>query len=138
MNKHQYICKITEVVASKSTCPRDKVGAVFVNEDFEILATGYNGAPRGIQHCQHDKEAPCLEAIHAEQNAIIQAAKRGTALKGSILYCTRTPCKACAMMLANLGIKEIRFKEVYREIKHIAQYLLNTRRWDNNLVITHG
>ena len=113
MNKHEYICRITKAVALKSNCTKRKVGAVFVNKDREILATGYNSTPIGFPPCHHfhgltDK---CEETIHAEQNAIIQAAKRGTALEGSILYCTYMPCITCARFLINLRVLAVYYKE---------------------------
>lgn len=117
MTKHDYIIKIAEVVRSKSDCTKRQVGAVFVNEDFEILATGYNAPPKGFPHCDrspdpdvicgHSCGIPCNRTIHAEQNAICQAAKRGTALKDSTLYCTYAPCLICARMLINIGIKKV-------------------------------
>lgn len=119
MNKHEYICKMTETVASKSTCDRAKVGAIFITQEYEIITTGYNGAPRGLVHCDEqnhllDKNGRCIRAVHAEQNAIIQAAKHGVSLKNSILYVTHYPCQICQKMLINLGIKEIRYKEYYK------------------------
>lgn len=119
MNKHDYICAITTVVASKGTCPRAKVGAVFITQDYEILSTGYNGAPRGFTHCEDNGcliiDGHCANSIHAEQNAIVQAAKRGTSLKNSILYVTHTPCTVCTKLLINLGISEISIRDRYRE-----------------------
>lgn len=126
MTKHEYICQIAETVAAKSNCGKRKVGAVFVNEDYEILATGYNAPPKGFPHCDrmdHRLSAPawynrdgtcgnpCTRNIHAEMNAIVQAAKRGTALKGSHIYCTYTPCVDCARMLINLGVGTVLVKE---------------------------
>ena len=113
MTKHEYICKICLVVRQKSSCMKRQVGAVFVNADYEILATGYNEAPKGFPHCDRGKTCgnPCTRTIHAEMNAITQAAKRGTALYGAILYCTYMPCVDCARLLVNLGIKAVYIKE---------------------------
>jgi len=123
MNKHKYICEIAEVVMSKSSCFKRKVGAVFINEDYEILATGFNESPRGFGHCDAEFVKPfnidsikgtcgnpCTRTIHAEQNAIVQAAKRGTALENSILYCTYLPCITCARLLVNLKIQSVYYK----------------------------
>ena len=126
MTKHEYICQICEVVASKSDCFKRKVGSVFVNEDYEILATGYNAPPTKFPHCdrsfihettyvvkvktEHSCGESCIRNIHSEINAIAQAAKRGTALKGSILYCTYLPCIDCARVLINVGISRVYFK----------------------------
>ena len=111
-------------VASRTTCIRRSVGAVFV-KDKRILATGYNGAPSKIEHCisagciRERKNIPSgkhhelCRGLHAEQNAIIQAAKSGTNLCGSTLYCTTQPCIVCAKMLINTGIKEIVYTNPY-------------------------
>ncbi len=118
LSKHDYICQICRAVAEKSDCFKRKVGAVFVNEDFEILATGYNAPPRGFAHCDyhgpasfsamgHTCGSPCTRNIHAEMNAIAQAAKRGTALKDSVLYCTYLPCIDCARLLVNIGVNSV-------------------------------
>lgn len=119
MDKHTYICKTTETVALKSTCDRAHIGAVFINEDYEILVTGYNGAPRKHPHCDdvgHLMENNhCVRTTHAEQNAIVQAAKRGVSLKGSILYVTHSPCFICCKLLINLQVKKIFVKSFYRD-----------------------
>jgi dCMP deaminase len=113
MTKHEYLCRICEVVAEKSSCSKRKVGAVFVNQQYEILATGYNATPKGFVACTHfhSSEEKCLVTIHAEQNAIVQAAKRGTALANSILYCTYLPCVDCVRLLINLGVKEVTYQK---------------------------
>ena len=115
---------IAKLVAKRSTCLRRFVGAVLV-KDKNILATGYNGVPSGITHCS---ESGCLRerlkipsgerhelcrGLHAEQNAIIQAAKHGVNIDGSTLYCTTAPCVICAKMLINAGIKQIVYMEGY-------------------------
>jgi len=112
------------MVAKRSTCLRRQVGAILVKEK-RILATGYNGAPAGLRHCD---EVGCLRinssvpsgmrhelcrGLHAEQNAIIQAAYHGTSIAGSTLYCTNKPCAICSKMIINAGIKKIFFEEGY-------------------------
>jgi dCMP deaminase len=114
----EYFMRIVAVVASRSSCLRRNVGALLV-KDKRILATGYNGAPAGIAHCD---EAGCererlgvpsgerheiCRGLHAEQNAIIQAAVHGVPVGGATLYCTHHPCVVCAKMLINAGIKRI-------------------------------
>jgi dCMP deaminase len=116
--------KIAEIVSERSTCLRRKVGAVLVKEK-RILATGYNGAPTGLPHCE---EVGCVRqklnipsgerhelcrGLHAEQNAILQAAYHGVSIKGSKLYITCHPCSVCAKMIINAGIEEIIIKEGY-------------------------
>ncbi|WP_274378607.1 deoxycytidylate deaminase [Desulforamulus profundi] len=120
----EYFMEITRVVATRSTCLRRKVGAAIV-KDNRILATGYNGAPAGLTHCL---EIGCLReqmgipsgqrhelcrALHAEQNAIIQAAVHGTAIQGSIIYVTNQPCVMCCKMIINAGIKKVIFAGDY-------------------------
>jgi len=120
----EYFMQMAEVAEQRSTCTRRKVGAVIV-KDKRIMATGYNGVPTGIQHCE---ERGCLReqlqvpsgqrhelcrGLHAEQNAIIQAAYLGQSIDGGTLYCTTQPCVICAKMLINAGIKRIVIKEGY-------------------------
>ena len=114
----EYFLKIAKLVSERSTCLRRDVGAIIV-KDKKILATGYNGAPAGIAHCD---EAGCIRAelnipsgqrhelcrgLHAEQNALLQAALHGNSVKDAILYATIQPCIICVKMIINAGIKEI-------------------------------
>lgn len=123
---HTYFMQIAELVASRSTCLRRSVGAVIV-KDKRVLATGYNGAPSGIAHCA---ETGCLReqlnvpsgerhelcrGIHAEQNAIIQAASHGVCISGAVLYCTNLPCSICTKMIINAGLKIIYYKDGYAD-----------------------
>lgn len=125
MTKEDYIILVAETVKLKATCPQDSVGAVFVTYDYEIIATGYNGAPRGFDHCPPDCSGKCSNVIHAEANAIIQAAKRGTRLEESHLYVTRWPCINCARMLVNLNIKSV--NSWGKECSEGLQVLLNAQ-----------
>ena len=110
--------KITLIVAERSTCLRRKVGAIIV-KDKKIVSTGYNGAPKGLDHCL---EIGCLRekmgipsgerhelcrGAHAEQNAIIQAAASGTSMEGATMYCTDSPCSTCTKMIINAGIRRL-------------------------------
>ena len=121
-----YFMDITRLVSKRSTCIRRAVGAIIV-KDKRILSTGYNGAPSGIEHCS---EVGCLReklnvpsgekhelcrGIHAEQNAIVQAAFHGVSIKGATLYCTNLPCSICAKMIINAGIKNIFYQEGYAD-----------------------
>ncbi len=123
---HEYFMSITRLVAERSTCLRRKVGAILVREK-RILATGYNGAPEGLEHCL---DIGCLRerlripsgqrhelcrALHAEQNVLIQAARYGTAVAGSELYCTNLPCIICTKMLINAGVHTIYYSEGYSD-----------------------
>lgn len=115
---------IAEVVSRRSTCLRRKVGAVIVF-DKRILATGYNGAPSGLEHCGQqgcfrlEQKIPSGErhelcrGLHAEQNAIIQAALHGVSIRGGVTYCTHHPCVVCAKMLVNAGVQKIIIREDY-------------------------
>ena len=110
-----YFLEIASVVARRSTCLRRHVGAVLVRDRF-IIATGYNGAPTGVSHCgevgclREQQRIPSGErhelcrGLHAEQNAVIQAALHGAGTKGATLYCTNYPCSICAKMLINAGV----------------------------------
>lgn len=117
--------QMAELTAKRSTCLRRQVGAVIV-KDRHIIATGYNGAPRGLQHCE--EKGGCLRqqlgvpsgqrhelcrALHAEQNAIIQAATLGQSIEDGTIYVTHQPCVICAKMIINAGIKRIVVREAY-------------------------
>ena len=122
----EYFIEITRLVAKRSTCLRRQVGAVVV-KDKNILATGYNGAPSGTSHCldigclREKLKIPSGErhelcrGLHAEQNAIIQAAKHGTNIDGATLYCTTMPCIICTKMIINAGITRVIYSEGYAD-----------------------
>lgn len=116
--------KIAEQVASRSTCQRKHVGAVIVR-DKTILSTGYNGSLRGAPHCTDvgcDLEnGHCVRTVHAEANAVAQAAKNGVAIDNSEIYVTASPCLTCFKLLANSGVKTIYYKEFYGD-ERITQY----------------
>jgi len=108
--------EIAKIVAKRSTCDRRNVGAVIV-KDKNILSTGYNGSPKGLPHCDeagHEmSDGHCVRTIHAEANALIQAAKHGVAVDGAVMYLTDSPCYDCFKMLVNSGIKEVVYGEYY-------------------------
>ena len=121
-----YFMDITALVAKRTTCLRRAVGAIIV-KDKRLLSTGYNGAPSHIRHC---REVGCMReqlkvpsgqrhelcrGIHAEQNAIIQAAYHGVSIKGATLYCTTQPCSICAKMIINAGIRKIIYAAGYAD-----------------------
>jgi dCMP deaminase len=123
---HEYFMEIAALVATRATCIRRQVGAILV-KDKRILCSGYNGAPTGIPHCD---ETGCLRkrlgvpsgekhelcrGVHAEQNAIIQAACHGISVMGATLYCTHQPCSICAKMLINAGIVRVVFGRGYND-----------------------
>jgi len=120
----EYFMDIAHLVKRRSTCLRRNVGAVLV-KDKNILATGYNGAPSGITHCEvtgclreklgvpSGERHEICRGLHAEQNAIIQAAKHGTSIAGSTLYCTNLPCSICTKMIINAGIDRIVYDDGY-------------------------
>ena len=134
-----YFMNITTLVAQRSTCTRRAVGAIIV-KDKRILSTGYNGAPTGIRHClevgclRESLQVPSGErhelcrGIHAEQNAIIQAAYHGVSVKDAVLYCTNQPCAICAKMIINAGIKKIYYQSGYTDA--LAQEMLTEARID--------
>lgn len=119
-----YFMRFAHLAQSRSTCLRRQVGAVIV-KDRNVLATGYNGAPKGVAHCA---EVGCLReqlqvpsgqrhelcrGLHAEQNAIIQAAYHGVSIRGATLYCTFRPCVICVKMIINAGIERVVFQGDY-------------------------
>ena len=120
---HTYFMNIATQVATRSTCDRKHVGAVIVR-DKTILSTGYNGSIRGMPHCDdvgHDLENDhCVATIHAEANAILQAAKNGVMIDGAELYTTASPCWTCFKLIANAGLKTIYYGEFYRDPKSLA------------------
>jgi len=130
----EYFMAITDQVGQRSTCTRRHIGAVIV-KDKRILATGYNGVPSGLAHCE---DVGCLReqrgipsgtqhelcrGIHAEQNAVIQAARHGTAIDGATVYCTHQPCVLCAKILINAGVTSIVYAEPYPD--PLAQEMLD-------------
>ncbi len=119
---HDYFMNIARQVATRSTCDRKHVGAVIVRERT-ILSTGYNGSVRAMPHCDdigHDLENDhCVATVHAEANAIIQAAKNGVQVDGGQLYTTASPCWNCFKLIANSGIREIYYGEFYRDQKSL-------------------
>jgi len=128
-----YFMRIAELVASRSTCLRHDVGAVLV-KDKRILATGYNGSPRGMTHCLEigclrDKlkipsgtRAEICRAVHAEQNAVVQCAVYGVPSEGSTIYVTHQPCAVCSKILISAGVKRIVYETPYPD--EFAQSLL--------------
>ena len=145
----EYFMEMAHIVAKRSTCLRRKVGAILV-KDKHILSTGYNGATKGLKHCS---EVGCLRkelgipsgerheicrGLHAEQNAIIQAAVFGISIKNSVLYCTNTPCVVCAKMLINAGVREIVYSGEYPDDlakKMISESKIKIRNFDNNNIM---
>ncbi|MBL8065772.1 MAG: cytidine/deoxycytidylate deaminase family protein [Chthonomonadaceae bacterium] len=118
-----YFMDIAHLVATRATCPRRSVGAVLVR-DRRILATGYNGAPKGLPHCPEagpDNDWPngcmraghCIRSLHAEQNALLQAAMIGVPCDGSTMYVTCQPCNTCAKMLINAGVVRVIYEGDY-------------------------
>ena len=133
----QYFLTITRQVAERSTCTRAKVGAVIVR-DKNILATGYNGAPAGLPHCSEvgcliyqsktpigETEENCYRTIHAEINAIAQAAKNGVSIRDADIYVTHTPCIHCLKVLINTGIKRIFYEKEYK-LHTVSELLTST------------
>jgi len=130
----EYFMQIVDAVAKRATCDRGRSGAIIV-KDKQILSTGYVGAPSGLPHCddvghllmkhidEDGKESMhCVRTTHAEQNAIVQAAKHGVAINGATLYCTMEPCLACAKMIINAGIKRVVCKKRYHAGKLTREF----------------
>ena len=121
-NWEEYFMSIAFQVATRSTCDRNHVGAVLVREKM-ILSTGYNGSIRGLDHCDdvgHLMEnGSCIRTVHAEANAIAQAARNGVNCSDSELYVTTSPCWNCFKLVANAGVKKIYFSKSYKDTKTI-------------------
>lgn len=120
-----YFMEIADTVAKRATCDRGRSGCV-IARDKQILVTGYVGSPRGLPHCDDvghlmkkviDENGVvskhCVRTVHAEQNAICQAARLGIALEGASLYCRMTPCRTCAMLIINCGIVRVVCEKKY-------------------------
>jgi dCMP deaminase len=114
----RYFMDIARVVASRSTCQRKFVGSVIVR-DRTILSTGYNGSVRGMPHCTEVghmmEDGHCVATIHAESNAILQAAKNGVNIDGATVYVTASPCWSCFKQIVNAGLRRIVYGEFYRD-----------------------
>lgn len=111
---------VAKVASSRSTCSRKHVGAVIVR-DRSILSTGYNGSIRGMPHCDEVghlmEDGHCVRTVHAEANAIVQAAHNGVRIAEGTVYVTASPCWACFRLIANAGIRRICFGEFYRDAR---------------------
>ena len=118
-----YFMNIAREVSTRSTCARKHVGATIVR-DKVILSTGYNGSIRGMPHCDEAghmmEDGHCVRTIHAESNAIIQAATHGTRIEGASIYVTASPCWNCFKMIANAGLTRVVFGEFYRDERIFA------------------
>ncbi len=118
----EYFMNIARQVATRSTCPRKHVGAVIVR-DRTILSTGSHGSIRGLPHCSVGgcvmEDGHCVSTVHAEANAIIQAAKNGVAIHGAEIYTTASPCWPCFKLIANSGLSRVYFGEFYRDERSI-------------------
>src|SRR4051812_39267072 len=125
---NEYFMGIAEKAATRSTCMRKHVGAVIVR-DRTILSTGYNGSVRGLPHCEDVgcvmEDGHCITTVHAEANAILQAAKKGVPINAAEISTTASPCWNCFKLIANAGIRRISFGEFYREerIRDTAQQI---------------
>jgi len=115
---NEYFMNIAKTVATRATCDRKFVGAVIVRDRI-ILATGYNGSIRGLPHCDEEghmmEDGHCVRTVHAEANAIVQAARSGVRIDAAELYVTASPCWGCFRLVANAGLKRIVFGEFYRD-----------------------
>ncbi len=150
----EYFMEVASAIAKRATCDRGRSGCV-IARDNQILATGYVGAPAGLEHCDeaghqmrkvlHEDGSitqHCVRTVHAEQNAICQAARRGVAIQGATLYCRMTPCRACAMMIINCGIVRVvaerryhdgaESEEMFRKAGLVLEYVHNeVERYEN-------
>lgn len=120
-----YFMEVADAISKRGTCDRGRAGTV-IAKDKQLLATGYVGSPAGFPHCDdvghqikklihEDRRVTqhCVRTVHSEQNAIVHAAKRGVSIDGATIYSTMTPCRVCAMLLINAGIKGVYCKRRY-------------------------
>jgi dCMP deaminase len=118
----RYFMNLAVQAASRSTCPRKSVGAVIVR-DKAVLATGYNGSIRGLPHCTEVgclmENSHCVRTVHAEANALLQAARHGVSIDGADIYVTSSPCWDCFKLIANAGVRRVLYGEFYREQKRL-------------------
>jgi len=125
----EYFMDVARTVATRSTCDRKAVGAVIVR-NRQILSTGYNGSVRDTEHCDdvgHLMEnGHCVRTVHAEANAIVQAARNGVSIDGAVMYITACPCFICFKMLVNAGIKDILYEEYYGRDEKVQALALRT------------
>lgn len=125
----EYFMEVCDAIAKRATCDRGRSGCV-IAKDNQLLVTGYVGAPAGLPHCDevghqlkkmvHEDgtiTTHCVRTVHAEQNAICQAAKRGIAIEGATLYCKMTPCRTCTMLIINCGINRVVCQKKYHDSK---------------------
>ena len=135
----EYFMEICRTVAKRATCDRGRSGCV-IARDNQILVTGYVGSPTGLPHGDeaghllkkmiHDNgeiTQHCVRTVHAEQNAICQAAKRGIALEGATVYCKMTPCRTCAMLIINCGIKRVVCEKHYHDEKDSLEMFMQAK-----------
>jgi dCMP deaminase len=138
---NQYFMKMAWLASERSTCQRRKVGAVIVAPGRQIIATGYNGAPSGVEHCDFtgclrkkldvpsgEKHELC-RGVHAEQNAICQAARHGIRTDGADLYCTHMPCFICAKMIIQAGIDNVIYDKMYNGGESVLGFLDDAGVW---------
>lgn len=122
---------IASTVAARGTCPRAHAGAVISTSEHQLLTTGYNGAPRGLPHCDLDGcivlEGHCVRALHAEENAILQAAQLGIRIGGAVMHCTHRPCVHCAKRIIQVGLVAVHYNWDY-DSDGLRTYVLDMMR----------
>jgi len=128
--------RVAEIIAERGTCPRAQVGAVIVR-DGRIISMGYNGAPKGLPHCEDvgcviGTNGGCERAVHAEMNAVMWAAREGISTDMATMYCTYSPCVYCAVAIVACGIQAFCYLHNYRDdagLKILNDHLVMTRKW---------
>lgn len=128
------------MVATRATCDRRHVGAVIVKDKI-IISTGYNGAPRGLAHCDDEdhemSDGHCIRTVHAEANAIIQAARKGAAIEDGVIYLTTSPCYDCFKMIVNSGIVRVVYKDFYMSRYEASKAVLTLAKKAKVEIIKH-
>lgn len=131
--KMQHYMGYAEHAAQRATCSRASVGCAIISKQGQVLSTGYNGAPAGWKHCDHTDggdldEGHCAISVHAEQNAVAQAARHGVSIEGADAYLTHAPCRMCHLLLKSAGIDFIYYNEAYRLHPKVAADACKTRK----------
>lgn len=138
---NEYFLGIAKMAATRSTCDRRNVGAVIAKHKV-ILSTGYNGAPRGMPHCDdvgHEiSDGHCIRTVHAEANAVAQAARNGMSIDGATIYLTHSPCYDCFKMMVNAGIAHVVYDEFYSSRYDASRAVLSLAKKAGVSVVSHG
>ena len=135
MSWDEYFLGMADGASARSTCSRLRVGAIVVS-NYNVLSSGYNGAPKGVDHCVHEDDRPCRISVHAEANALVHLRSRLTPNK--VMYVTHAPCWECAKLIINADIKRVVFSEIYRSDEGLAMLDAGRVQWEHKTENNNG